>query len=98
MLPRRADLVGDVGAENVRLNSRAIGLQRELDEPRVGHGVLAEGDDTRASAAGGRRQPLEMRIVAVDYGGAACLEPAEDLGLGVGDRLDRAEELQMHRL
>ena len=49
---------------------------------------------SRACAA----QAVELRIVAVDDGGPAGLEPVEDLGLGVGDRLDRAEEFEMHRL
>ena len=46
----------------------------------------------------GGDQAVEMRIVAVEHGGAAGRHAVEDLGLGVGDRLDRGEELDMHRL
>ena len=86
-------------AENARLHGRGVGLQRELDEPRVGLGVLAERDD----AADVRvlrlpLQPRELRIVAVDDGGAARLDALKNLGLRVGDGLDRGKELQMHRL
>ena len=44
-----------------------------------------------------RCEPRELRIVAVDHRRAARLDAGENLGLGVGDRLDRAEEFQMHR-
>ena len=56
-LPGRAELVGDVGAENARLHGRAIGLQRELDQPRIGLGVLAERHDARDAGAAGARRP-----------------------------------------
>jgi hypothetical protein len=39
-----------------------------------------------------------LRIVAIDHRRAARLEPGEDFGLGVRDRLDRGEEFEMHRL
>ena len=45
MAARRADLVGQLGAEDVRLDGRAAGMQRAFDEPRVGPVVLAERDD-----------------------------------------------------
>ena len=45
-----------------------------------------------------RFKPRELRIVAVDHRRAARLDALEDFRLGVGDLLDRAEELQMHRL
>ena len=52
----------------------------------------------RATPCACPQQPLEMRVVAVEHGRAAGLEPDEDLGLGVGDGLDDAEVFQMHRL
>ncbi len=99
MAAGRAELVGDVGAEDARLHGRGVRLQRELDQPRVGLGVLAERDD----AADARRlrlllQPRELRIVAVDDRRAARLDALEDFRLGVGDGFDRGEEFQMHRL
>ena len=45
-----------------------------------------------------RGQPLEMRIVAVEHGGAVRAHALEDLRLGVGDRFDRGEEPEMRRL
>jgi hypothetical protein len=81
------------------MDRRAIGQQGDIEQPRIGFGVLAEGDDAfDAGRAGMPLQPREMRIVAIDHGGAARLDAAEDLGLGVGDLLDRAEEFQVHRL
>ena len=51
-----------------------------------------------ASALRGRSQSCVMRVVAVENRDAAGLEPEEDLGLGIGNRLDRREEAEMHRL
>jgi hypothetical protein len=39
-----------------------------------------------------------LRIVAIENGDAARLEPGKDLRLGISDLLDRAEIFQMHRL
>ena len=54
----------------------------------------------RATPAALRRllQPRELRIVAVDHRRAARLDAGEDFRLGVGDRFERAEEFEMHRL
>ena len=95
----RAELVGHVAAENVGLHRRVVGLQRAPDQTCVGLRVLAERDDTfHAGAARPMLQAGEQRIVAVDHRHAAALEAEEDLGLGVGDGLERAEELEMDRL
>ena len=60
---------------------------------------LAEGDNARnARRLGGVGEPLELRVVAIEHGGAARLDAQEDLGLGVGDFFQRAEIFQMHRL
>ena len=74
-------------------------MQRAFDQPGVRARVLAEGDD--ALDIGVLRAALEageLRVVAVDHRRAAAFEPQEDFRLGVGDRLERAEEFQMHRL
>ena len=72
-------------------------MQRRLEQPRIGLGVLAEGDDARAGRFGRAREPLILRNVAIDHRRAAGLEAAEDFRLGVGNRLDRAEIFEMHR-
>jgi len=51
----------------------------------------------RAPRARGRRETIELRRVTIKHGGAARFEPGEDLGFGVGNGLDRAEILEMHR-
>src|SRR3954451_14137488 len=99
MAAGRTELVGDVGAENPRLDGGALGLQRASDQPRVRLRVLPERDHARDS--GVLRRALEagkLRIVTIYPRGAARLEPGEEFGLGVRDRLDRGEEFEMHRL
>jgi len=74
-------------------------LEGEPEKPRIGLGVLAERDDAAdAIRLGLLLQTCEMWIVTVDHHGAAWLDALEYLRLGVGDGLDRWEELQMHRL
>ena len=36
-------------------------------------------------------EPVEMRIIAVEHGDAAGLEPEKYFGLRIGDRLERRE-------
>ena len=87
--------------------------QFAVDQPRgdqaaaiVGaHGVdrgdvglaAAEGHDAPRMAPRGLEQAVALGRVLGDDRDAAGLEPLEDLGLGVGDRLDRAEMLDMRR-
>ncbi len=42
-------------------------------------------------------QPLIIGNVAIDDGGPARFEPAEDLRLGIGDLFDGTEEAQVNR-
>ncbi len=98
MLARRPDLVGDASPHDIRLDRRALRLQRAADQAGFGPGVLAEADDARHIGLGGASlEPGELRIVAVDHRGAAGNEPEKDLGLGVRDLIDRLEEFEMHR-
>ena len=60
--------------------------------------LFAERDDARdAGRLGGRGELRKLAVVAIEHGGAARLEPEEDLRLGVGDLFQRAEIFQMHR-
>ena len=100
MPARRAELVGDVGAEDARLHGRAVRLQRALEQPCVG---ARRARRTRRSAR--RRRCCALRASRPNCGLSRLitaapprLEPEEDLRLGVGDRLERAEEFEMHRL
>src|ERR1700691_604897 len=93
-----ADLVSELGAENVPLDGRAIRMERKLDEPRIRFRVLPERDD-----AGNLRlyraahEMYQLRVVAVEHGGAAFFQPEKGLGLGVGGFGERPNALQMHR-
>ncbi len=98
MAARRADLVGNFGAENVCGDRRAVGMQRVFDQPRIGFRVLAERDDAAdAGFPGAAREMAELRIVAVEDRGAVAFEAEKDFRLGVGDLGQRAEEFEMHR-
>ena len=97
---RRAELVGDVvrrGCAPARSSESACSAT--LDS-RASAFACSPNETMRPTPAafGRASQPRELRIVAVDDRGAARLEPCEDLRLGVGDGLERAEEFQMHRL
>ena len=98
MTARRTDPIGDAVAQYVSLDRRSVRLNDTLDQARLRARVLAETDnvgDARLCRA--PLQPGEVRIVPVEDGGAARLEPEKDLGLGVGDFGDAVEELEMHR-
>ena len=95
MTARRADLIGEIGAENLRLNGRAVGVQNAFDQARVGLFMLAERHDARdARFLGAAFQVRELRIVAVEHRGAARFEAEKNLRLGVGDFVERAEEFR----
>ena len=75
-----------------------IGRKAHPQQSRLGFLILAEtGDKPCGRGLGAGAQALEMRIVALKNGDAAGLEPVENLRLGVGDRLDVREILDMHR-
>jgi len=99
MAPRRTELIGDVGAENARLHGRAVGLQRAFHQPRLGAWTFAKADDALdAGLARPALEPRKLRIVGVEDRRTAALHPEKNFRLGVGDRLERAEEFKMHRL
>ena len=95
----RAELVGDVVAENARLHGRGLGLQRDLQRAaRRRLRVRRTRRSARCPAAARRPvQPLELRDIGIDHRGAARLDAGEDLRLRVRDGIERAEEFQMHR-
>ena len=87
--PRRAELVGDVGSQNSRLNRGHVRPQRALDQLCVGARVLAERNDALDTGiACAALEPRELRAVAVDHRRAAALDPEEDFRLRVGNRLE----------
>ena len=51
-----------------------------------------------AGALRGRSQSEVMRVVAVENRYTAGFKAKKDLGLGIGNRLDRGEEAEMHWL
>src|SRR5260221_111479 len=61
--------------------------------------MLAEADDAGDPATLRRlREACEMSVVAVEDRGAAGFDTVEDLGLGIGDRLERGEIAEMRDL
>ena len=93
---RRADRIGQVLAEHARLHPRRLAVDIAGKKRGVGLRALAEGqDEAHASRAGGIAQSLELRVVAIENGDATALQSTENLGLGVGDRLDRSEMFEM---
>src|SRR5665809_89561 len=97
MAPRGAEAIAHRLAHDVGADLRTIGTELETDGARVGFFGLTEAYDFRAAVTGALRESLIMRVVAIEDCRAARLEPIEDLGLGVGNLLDRAEEAEMHR-
>ena len=98
MAARRADLVGEIGAEDFCLDGRAARMQRAFDQPRIGRFMLAERNDAGdAGLLGAALEMGELRDIAIDDRRAARLDAEKDLGLGVGDLGQRAEVFQMHR-
>ena len=72
-----------------RLAGDAAAPRRRRSTPKL--------STSQAARSRRRGEALELRRVAVEDRRAARLDAGEDLRLGVGDRLDRAEMLDMHR-
>jgi hypothetical protein len=95
---RRTDLVGELGAQNLRDRRRAVRMRHAFDQPRVGLGVRAERYDAPdAGFLGAAVKLRKLRNIAIDDGGAVGFEAEKNLGFGGGDLGQRAEKLEMHR-
>src|SRR5580692_9252559 len=91
----RANLVRQFSAENVGLNRRTARMQRAFYEARIGLRMGAERHHPLdAGRIGGALELCELRNVAVDDGSATRLHAKKDFRLGVGDLVERAEELE----
>ncbi len=87
-----ADTVAAPHGEDVA----AVGPEVGIDETPVGVQMGTESQDApRAGPLRAGEEPRELLAVAWQNRDTARLEAREDLGLGVGDRLDRAQELEM---
>ena len=96
MAPGRAEAIAQPAAANLGVDDRMIGVEAHAEQPRVGALVLAEADDKpRGRGLGAGAQAFEMRIVALEDGDAAGLKTVEDFRLGVGDRIDAGEILDV---
>ena len=95
--PGDVEAVADRLAENIGGYGRPVGGKLPADHAHIGLLRFTEAHDFGAMVFGVVLQPLVVGVVAIDDRDAAGLEAAEDLGLGIGDLLDRAEEAQMHR-
>ena len=91
MIAGLRDGEGQLALEQSRADqaSAALGGNR-MDGVDVGV-AGAEGDDALGAAARGLDQPVAVRRVVGNDRDPAGLEAFEDLGLGIGDRLLRAE-------
>src|ERR1700745_38208 len=95
----RTELVGNGLSQNVCLDGRSLGLQRNLYQSRVGRCVLSKGYDTlNVCRLGGVGQPLVLHVVAVKHDGAAWLDASKNFCLGVSNLLQRTEVLKVDRL
>ena len=95
---RERDLVIELGAVDRSGHGAAGGGGLPCEEPRIRARVLTERHDvSRACAARGGGQPIEMVVVPVQHGRAARLETFENLGLGVGDSVEAGEEFGVSR-
>ena len=97
MRARRADAVAHGLAKDARRHLGTVRLERGACDPRLRPGSVAKTDDLELPLQGMTPEPLEMRVVAIENGRAARQDPLQNFGLGVGDRLDRAKEAEMHR-
>src|SRR5262249_56146587 len=91
------DGIGEGVAENVGVDVGGLGSKLDAQASRVRAARLAEADNSRLPLQRVAAQAVVMRIIAVEDGDAAWHQPFENLRLGVGDRLDRAKEAEMHR-
>ena len=94
--PGEAHRVVDRGAGDFGADAASLRPRLASRKPRVGFRRGAEADDARDAAfAGGARQTLETRVVAVEDRRAAFAHAGEDFRLCRGDGREVGEELQM---
>ena len=97
MLAALRDGEGQLALEQRGADQASAAFGRDgVDGVNVGI-AAAEGDDPVGVAPRGLDQPVAVRRVVGEDRDAVGLEALEDLGLGVGDRLFRAEVLDMRR-
>ena len=74
-------------------------MQPTCHELCIATRMLAERDNTfDTGTARVPSDPVELRIVAIDYSRPTRLEAGKYLGFGVGDGFERIEKLEMHGL
>jgi hypothetical protein len=72
-------------------------MQCAFDDPSIGIWMCPERNDAGdAGLFGAAAQVGKLRNVTIDDGGTTRLDAKKDLGLGIGDFGERAQELQMH--
>ena len=95
MLAALRDGEGQLAFEQRRADQASAAFRADgMDRVDVGI-AAAEGDDLVGMPPRGLDQPVAMRRVVGEDRDAVGLEPVENLRLGVGDRLFRAEILDM---
>ena len=77
---------------------RSFVIRLHGEQTHHGLAMAAEADDGADITAGGGGQPGKLRTIPIEHRDPARFDPDEDLGLGVGDRFGRGEELLVHRL
>ena len=98
MPPGQRQREADADARPARRDVAALGAEIGVEQPPVRIAVLAEGENTRDPLALRMgEKPGELLAVTGQHGHTAGLQPFEDLGLGVGDGLDRAQIFEMRR-
>src|SRR5438105_21371 len=97
MLAALADMEGQLAFEQAGGDQAAPALGGDGVPGMDVSIAAAEGDDRVRVAPRRLEQPVAVGAVVWQDGGAVRLQPFENLGLGVGDRLLRAERLDMRR-
>ena len=95
MNPWRSEFERQFVGENARPYPRAAVGRFDLEEPGVAIAAAAKAPNPRAARRGGFLQPIELRSIAIQDRGSVRLEAEDNLSLRVGDRLDRAEMLDV---
>src|ERR1700732_1019498 len=86
------------GPEESGLDYRAARLEHTIEEPDCGFRMGSKADHLGGTGPDSScGEPHEMRVVAVEHGDAAGFKTEKDLGLGIGDSLDRREKAEMGR-
>ena len=98
MLARFSDGVADLAVAQIGGNQRSATRSRNsIEQPHIGVSRPAKADCGDTELVRCRLDPRMVRAIGGNDRGAARLQPFEDFGLGIGNRLFTAEHFDMRR-